>query len=102
MFHATVVPARRGRATTVTIRGWGTRSGHISAHVRPGTCRRVSGPEHGFDVVHTGRYERDHRPVYEGRVTVPVAFAAFLARPHVAEFHHFIDYDAIDACARLS
>jgi hypothetical protein len=97
-FHARVVPARGGRATAVTVSGRAEGSGNLGAHVRPGTCRRVSGPEHSFVVF--GGMDGGHA---EGGVTIPLGFAASMARPHVVELHLAAYTGAdISACARIS
>lgn len=99
-FDAEVVPARGGRATAVTVRGPTIQgSSDIGAHVRPGTCRRVSGPEYSF-VVSSGGVDGE---LAEGGVTVPLGFATFLARHYVVELHGAAYTGAdIEACARIS
>jgi hypothetical protein len=98
-FHVSVVPARSGRATAVTVRGPATQgSSSIGAHIRPGACRRVSGPETPF-VISPDK----HAELAEGDLVVSVPFAAFVARPHVVELHGFAgDGAGVEACALVS
>jgi len=94
-FHATVRRARHGAATTVTVNGPAAEgSGDIFAHVRPGTCSRVSGPEIAFDLL------SDDAEHAAGRVTAPLPFETFTARSHVLELHRGTDA-RIAACASL-
>ena len=98
-WNVRVSASHAGRATAVIVRGPASEgSSPIGAHVRPGTCRRVSGPEYPFILNPDENVERA-----EGDVIVPVAFSAFLSRPHVLELHGFADNGAgVKACARIS
>jgi hypothetical protein len=100
-FDVTVRPARRGTATLVSVRGPAIGgSSPIGAHIRPGTCKSVSGPEYAFTLEPDGDNSQA-----TGGVVVPVRYGFVVAEPHVIELHGNVNYSdgaAVTACARLN
>jgi len=97
-FRAVVRPGKAGRVTLISVHGPAVGgSSEWIGHVRPGTCKRISGPEQPLVLTPDAAADRA-----SGFLEVGVPYRQFVRRSNVVELHTTWAGAEVATCARLT